>query len=162
MTRAIRIHQTGGPEVLQWEEIEVGDPGPGQVRLQQQACGLNYIDVYGRSGMYPVGDLPAILGMEAIGTIDALGLYGAFTPDASQILSAAPIEGIAVLDHIPPFALDEAFLEKRLIVLDGARLVADSIARMHSNRSLSSLFVERDAQVSGAPASRVDSDATSS
>ena len=73
MTKAIRIHTTGGPEVLKWEDIEVGDPGPGQVRLQQSACGLNYIDVYGRSGMYPVGDLPAVLGMEGVGVIDTVG-----------------------------------------------------------------------------------------
>ncbi|MDH3221174.1 MAG: quinone oxidoreductase [Gammaproteobacteria bacterium] len=73
MTKAIRIHQTGGPEVLTWEDIEVGDPGPGQVRLQQAACGLNYIDVYGRSGLYPVGDLPAVMGMEAVGVVDAVG-----------------------------------------------------------------------------------------
>ena len=73
MTKAIRIHATGGPEVLKWEDIEVGDPGPGQVRLQQSACGLNYIDVYGRSGMYPVGELPAVLGMEGVGVVDAVG-----------------------------------------------------------------------------------------
>jgi NADPH2:quinone reductase len=73
MTKAIRIHASGGPEVLKWEDIEVGEPGPGQIRLQQSACGLNYIDVYGRSGMYPVGDLPAVLGMEGVGVIDAVG-----------------------------------------------------------------------------------------
>ena len=73
MTKAIRIHETGGPEVLRWEEITVGDPAPGQVRLQQTACGLNYIDVYGRSGMYPVGDLPAVIGMEGVGSVAALG-----------------------------------------------------------------------------------------
>ena len=73
MTKAIRIHATGGPEVLNWEDIEVGDPGPCQVRLQQSACGLNYIDVYGRTGLYPVGDLPAVLGMEAAGVVTALG-----------------------------------------------------------------------------------------
>ncbi|MBT8434195.1 MAG: quinone oxidoreductase [Gammaproteobacteria bacterium] len=73
MTKAIRIHQTGGPEVLSWEQIEVGDPGQGQVRLRQSACGLNYIDVYGRSGMYPVGDLPAVIGMEASGVVEAVG-----------------------------------------------------------------------------------------
>jgi len=73
MTKAIRIHATGGPEVLKWEDIEVGDPGPGQVRLQQSACGLNYIDVYGRSGMYPVGDLPAVIGMEGVGVVAAVG-----------------------------------------------------------------------------------------
>jgi len=73
MTKAIRIHATGGPEVLKWDDIEVGEPGPGQVRLQQSACGLNYIDVYGRSGMYPVDDLPAVLGMEGAGVVDAVG-----------------------------------------------------------------------------------------
>ncbi len=73
MSKAIRIHQTGGPEVLTWEDIKVGDPGPGQVRLRQSACGLNYIDIYGRSGMYPVGDLPAVIGMEAVGAVVAVG-----------------------------------------------------------------------------------------
>ena len=73
MTHAIRIHATGGPEQLVWEGIDVGDPGPGQVRLRQTACGLNYIDVYQRSGPYPAGDLPAVLGMEAAGVVDAVG-----------------------------------------------------------------------------------------
>ncbi|MCZ6488705.1 MAG: quinone oxidoreductase [Gammaproteobacteria bacterium] len=73
MTKAIRIHETGGPEVLRWEDIDVGEPGKGQVRLRQTVCGLNYIDVYGRTGLYPVGDLPAIPGMEAIGIVEALG-----------------------------------------------------------------------------------------
>ena len=53
MPHAIRVHQTGGPEVLQWEEVEVGEPGPGQVRLRQEAAGLNFIDVYHRTGLYP-------------------------------------------------------------------------------------------------------------
>ena len=53
MIHAIRVHQAGGPEVLQWEEIDVGEPGPGQVRLKQEAAGLNYIDVYHRTGLYP-------------------------------------------------------------------------------------------------------------
>lgn len=73
MTKAIQIHQTGGPEVLQWQDIQVGEPGPGQVRLKQTACGLNYIDVYGRTGLYPVAGFPAILGMEAAGIVDAIG-----------------------------------------------------------------------------------------
>jgi NADPH2:quinone reductase len=73
MTKAIRIHQTGGPEVLCWEDIEVGNPGEGQVRLRQTACGLNYIDVYGRTGLYPVGELPAVIGMEAVGVVESVG-----------------------------------------------------------------------------------------
>jgi NADPH2:quinone reductase len=73
MTKAIQIHEHGGPEVLRWETIEVGDPGEGQVRLRQTACGLNYIDVYGRTGLYPIPKLPAILGMEAAGVVEAVG-----------------------------------------------------------------------------------------
>ena len=73
MPYAIRIHETGGPEVLRREEIEVGEPGPGQVRIRQTACGLNFIDVYMRTGLYPVTDLPATLGMEAAGVVEALG-----------------------------------------------------------------------------------------
>jgi len=73
MTKAIRIHQTGGPEVLRWEDIDVDEPGKGQVRLRQTACGLNYIDVYGRSGLYPVAGFPAILGMEAVGIVETVG-----------------------------------------------------------------------------------------
>jgi NADPH:quinone reductase len=73
MTKAIRIHKTGGTEVLKWEDTEVGQPAAGQVKLRQTACGLNYIDVYGRTGLYPVGELPAILGMEAVGIVSELG-----------------------------------------------------------------------------------------
>ena len=73
MTRAIRIHQTGGPENLLWEAVEVGDPGPGEVRLEQTAVGLNFIDVYHRSGLYPLAALPAVLGLEAAGVVEALG-----------------------------------------------------------------------------------------
>lgn len=73
MTHAIRIHKTGGPEVLKWEAVDVGRPGPGQVRLRQTACGLNYIDIYMREGIYPPGTLPAVLGMEAAGIVEELG-----------------------------------------------------------------------------------------
>jgi len=72
MTKAIRIHETGGPEVMRWEDVEVGDPGPGEVRLKQSAVGLNYIDVYHRTGLYPL-ELPATLGLEAAGTVEAVG-----------------------------------------------------------------------------------------
>ena len=54
MPKAVRIHQTGGPEKLVWEEVEVGLPGPGQVRLRHTAVGLNYVDTYFRSGLYPL------------------------------------------------------------------------------------------------------------
>ena len=72
MPHAIRIYRTGGPEVLQWEDIEVGAPGPGQVRLKQTAVGLNFIDVYHRIGLYPL-PLPFVPGMEAAGIVDSIG-----------------------------------------------------------------------------------------
>ena len=72
MTHAIRIHSYGGPDVLKWEAVEVGDPGPGQVRLRHTAVGLNFIDVYERTGLYP-GALPTGLGREAAGVVEAIG-----------------------------------------------------------------------------------------
>jgi NADPH2:quinone reductase len=72
MTHAIRIHQAGGPEVLQWEEVEVGAPGPGQLRIRQAAAGLNFIDVYHRSGLYPQR-APFTPGVEGAGTVEAVG-----------------------------------------------------------------------------------------
>lgn len=73
MTHAIRIHATGEADQLVWESVEVGEPGPGEVRLRQTACGLNFIDVYMRNGLYPAGEMPAVLGMEAAGVIEAVG-----------------------------------------------------------------------------------------
>jgi len=73
MPNAIRIHETGGPEVLRYEQVETGEPGPGQVRIRQTACGLNFIDVYMRTGLYPVPELPATLGMEAAGVVEVVG-----------------------------------------------------------------------------------------
>ncbi|KAA0997770.1 quinone oxidoreductase [Paraburkholderia panacisoli] len=72
MHHAIRIRETGGPEKLVWDEISVGDPGPGQVRLRQTAVGVNFIDIYFRSGLYPL-PLPFIPGREAVGVVDAIG-----------------------------------------------------------------------------------------
>ncbi|ANY20364.1 Quinone oxidoreductase 1 [Tsuneonella dongtanensis] len=71
-TRQAIIEQTGGPEVIQWREIELPDPGPGQVLVRHSAVGLNFIDTYHRSGLYPI-DLPGTLGLEAAGTVEATG-----------------------------------------------------------------------------------------
>ncbi len=73
MGHAIIMHTTGGPAVLQWEPYDPGDPGPGEVRLKHEAVGLNFIDVYHRTGLYPIGDLPAIPGMEGAGIVEATG-----------------------------------------------------------------------------------------
>ena len=72
MVQAIRFEKTGGPEVLNWQQVEVGKPGPGQVRLKHTAVGLNYIDTYQRSGLYPM-PLPSGLGSEAAGVIEEVG-----------------------------------------------------------------------------------------
>ncbi len=72
MSKAIRIEQTGGPEVMQWVDVEVGEPGPGQVRVRHEAVGLNYIDVYFRTGLYKQ-PLPGGLGMEGAGVVEAVG-----------------------------------------------------------------------------------------
>ena len=73
MVKAVRIHAYGGPEVLIYEDVDVPAPGPGEVRLRQKACGLNYIDCYQRSGAYKLAALPAVLGMEGAGEVVALG-----------------------------------------------------------------------------------------
>ena len=72
MAKAIRIYQTGGPEVMRLEDVVVDDPGPGQVRLKHVAVGLNFADIYFRTGLYPV-PLPCGLGVEAAGVVQAVG-----------------------------------------------------------------------------------------
>jgi len=72
MPKAIRFHKTGGPEVLVWEDVEVGDPGPGQLRIRQHAIGVNYVDTYQRSGLNPV-PLPSGCGSEGAGVVEAVG-----------------------------------------------------------------------------------------
>ncbi|MBS3755265.1 MAG: quinone oxidoreductase [Desulfobacterales bacterium] len=78
MPKAIRIHETGGPEVMRWEEYDPGNPGPGEVRLRHEAVGLNFIDVYHRNGLYPLPALPAVIGMEGAGVVESVG------PDVSE------------------------------------------------------------------------------
>lgn len=73
MTFAIKIHKTGGPDVLSWEEHDPGIPGPGEVRIIHEAIGLNFIDVYHRTGLYPLPALPAVLGLEGAGRVDVVG-----------------------------------------------------------------------------------------
>ncbi len=72
MPHAIRFHQTGGPEVLCWEEVAVGDPAPGEARVRHEAIGLNFIDTYHRGGLYPL-PLPSGLGREGAGVVEAVG-----------------------------------------------------------------------------------------
>ncbi|MCK8786039.1 quinone oxidoreductase [Roseomonas sp. NAR14] len=73
MSHAIRIHEPGGPEKLQWDQVSTPDPKPGEALVRHTAIGLNYIDVYFRNGLYKVPSLPATLGMEAAGVVKAVG-----------------------------------------------------------------------------------------
>jgi NADPH2:quinone reductase len=73
MSKAIRVERTGGPEVLQWADMPVGQPGPGEALVRHTAIGMNYIDVYHRRGLYPLPSLPAVIGLEAAGRVEAVG-----------------------------------------------------------------------------------------
>ena len=106
MTRAMRIHETGGPEVLRWEEVEVTRPGPGEARIRQTAIGLNFIDTYHRSGLYPLPSLPATLGMEGAGVVEEVG------PDVHEVkvgdrvaYAAAPIGAYGEVRLMPAHRL---------------------------------------------------------
>jgi NADPH:quinone reductase len=72
MAKAVRYHKQGGPEVMQYEDVQVGDPGPGQVRIRHTAIGVNFVDTYQRSGLYPM-QVPQVAGNEGAGVIEALG-----------------------------------------------------------------------------------------
>src|SRR3954465_9572202 len=100
MPHAIRVHQTGGPEVLQWEEVEVGDPAPGQVRLRQEAAGLNFIDVYHRIGLYPQ-PLPFTPGVEGAGVVEAVGADVTGLRPGDRVAYGGPIGGYAEVRLIP-------------------------------------------------------------
>src|SRR5258708_23882353 len=73
MTKAVRVHKVGGPEALVYEDVDVAAPGPGEVRIRQHAVGLNFIDVYFRTGLYKAPGLPFIVGNEAAGEVIAVG-----------------------------------------------------------------------------------------
>lgn len=94
MTHAIRIHEAGGPEVLKWEEVEVGNPGPGQARIRQEAAGLNFIDVYHRTGLYPQ-EMPFTPGVEGAGIVESVGSNVTNVKEGDRVAYAGPIGGYA-------------------------------------------------------------------
>jgi NADPH2:quinone reductase len=94
MPNAIRVHEVGGPEVLRWEEVEVGEPGAGQVRIKQAAAGLNFIDVYHRTGLY-AQPLPFTPGVEGAGTVEAVGDGVDGLKPGDRVAYAGPIGGYA-------------------------------------------------------------------
>jgi NADPH:quinone reductase len=94
MPHAIRIHETGGPEVLRWENIEVGEPGPGQVKLRQEAAGLNFIDVYHRTGLYPQ-QFPFTPGVEGAGVVESVAPDVTIVSVGDRVAYAGPLGGYA-------------------------------------------------------------------
>ena len=100
MPHAIRVHEAGAPEVLKWEEVDVGEPGPGQVRLRQEAAGLNFIDVYHRTGLYPQ-PLPFTPGVEGAGVVDAVGEGVADLKVGDRVAYGGPVGGYAEARLVP-------------------------------------------------------------
>jgi hypothetical protein len=101
MTHAIRFHKTGGPEVLVWEEVSLGKPGPGEARIRHTAVGLNFVDIYNRSGLYPA-QLPSGLGGEAAGVVEEVGSgVTDLKPGDRVAYGAAPIGAYAEARLIP-------------------------------------------------------------
>ncbi|MBL8392255.1 MAG: quinone oxidoreductase [Candidatus Accumulibacter sp.] len=101
MPFAIRIHRTGGPEVMSWEEVAVGDPQPSEVRVRHRAVGLNYIDIYHRSGLYPL-QLPNGLGLEAAGVVEAIGSeVSDFCPGDRVAYAGGPVGAYSQVRCLP-------------------------------------------------------------
>ena len=102
MPRAIRIHRTGGPDAMQWEDVELGAPGPGEVRIRHEAVGLNYIDVYFRTGLYPAPSLPFSPGMEGAGVVEAVGEGVGALAAGDRVAYAAPPVGAYAEERLMP------------------------------------------------------------
>ncbi len=95
MTKAIRIHSTGGPEVMKWEDVPTPDPGPGEALIKQEAVGLNYIDVYFRTGQYKAPSMPLVIGQEGAGTVVSVGPNVTLVQPGDRVAYAGAIGGYA-------------------------------------------------------------------
>jgi len=112
-SHAILIHETGGPDVMKWQEVDVGDPGPGEIRIRHGAVGLNYIDVYFRTGMYPATP-PFTPGLEGAGAVEAVGEGVTEVAVGDRVAYAAPPAG--------------AYAQVRLMPADRVVKLPDSIS----------------------------------
>ena len=117
MTKAVRIHETGSPDVFKWEDVDVAAPGAGQALIRQTAAGLNYIDVYFRSGMNPPPALPITLGMEAAGVVEAVG---------EGVSDVSPGDRVAYNMVMGGYAEQRLIPAERLVKLSDA--ISDKIA----------------------------------
>ena len=108
MTKAIRIHNPGGPEVLRFEDVPTPDPGPGEALIRQEAVGLNYIDVYFRNGLYKAPSMPLVIGQEGAGTVTAVG---------PSVVHVKPGDRVAYAGSIGGYATDRVIAADRLVKL---------------------------------------------
>jgi NADPH2:quinone reductase len=111
MAKAIRIHETGGPEVMRLEEIDVGAPGPGEARVRHTAVGVNFVDTYHRSGLYPL-PLPAVLGVEGAGVVEAVG---------------SGVSNVRAGDRVAYMATPGSYAEARLVPADRLLRLPDGV-----------------------------------
>jgi len=107
-TKAIRIHKNGGPDVMKWEDVPTPEPGPGEALIRQSAVGLNYIDVYFRSGLYKAPTLPLVIGQEGAGTVLAVG---------PNVTTVAPGDRVAYAGSIGGYATERVIPADRLVKL---------------------------------------------
>ena len=134
MATAIRMHRTGGPEVLELEQVEVGEPGPGQVRLRHAAVGLNYADTYFRNGTYPM-PLPAGMGVEAAGVVEAIG------PDITNVAVGDRVTYTGFLNTLGAYSTERLIPAAPLIKLpDG---IGFETAAAMTMRGLTSAYLMR-------------------
>ena len=133
MPGAIRIHEHGGPEVLRYEDVEVGKPGPGQVRLKQTAIGVNYIDTYQRSGLYKLPALPAVLGMEGAGVVVETG---------DGVTDLKPGDCVAYASCPGAYAAERLAPADRLVKLPGSISNETAAAMMLQGMTVRYLFRE--------------------
>lgn len=134
MATAIRMHRTGGPEVLELEQVEVGNPGPGQVRLRHAAVGLNYADTYFRNGTYPM-PLPAGMGVEAAGVVEAVG------PDVSNVAVGDRVTYTGFLNTLGAYSTERLIAAAPLIKLPEA--IGFETAAAMTMRGLTSAYLMR-------------------
>jgi len=117
MTKAVRIHETGEPDVLKWEDTDVPAPGAGEALIRQTAVGLNYLDIYFRSGLNPPPALPIILGMEAAGVVESVG---------DGVTEVSPGDRVAYNMFLSAYAEQRTMPAERLVKLpDG---ISDKVA----------------------------------
>ncbi len=144
-TRAVRFHAHGGPEVLRWEDVPLPPPGPGEARVRHTAVGLNFIDTYHRSGLYPVPGLPSGLGVEAAGVIEALG------PGVAEALPELAVGQRVAYAAGPPgaYGLRRNMVAERLVPLPDA--VSDEVAAAALLKGMTVEYLIRRATPGGAP-----------